>query len=316
MKEVPNAEACTELRRQSHSPANIALTGLTFCVSGSALTVFNKLIMTALPAPNFVLLLQNSVTVILLTMGAPLVPYELAKFDRAKVRKWLPLVLLFYCMLVSSMFALESVTATTLIVQRNLATVTIAFADYLYLGTVQSRRRIIAIMCMCLGSFTYVYDELDAMRFSLQGYFWLLVNIISTTTYQIKVKSLVNELKLNSWTMSKYSNVLSLPFCVMFSWCLGEPSEVITYSSSLSVFDASIVASSCTLGFILSVSAFQLNRMITPTSITILNNTNKLALIFFTAYFMDSENLTVYSVAGILIVMSAAFTYSVSGHRN
>ena len=38
---------------------------------------------------------------------------------------------------------------------------------------------------------------------------------------------------------------------------------------------------SCTLGFCLSVSAFQLNRLITPTSITILNNTNKFAARLF-----------------------------------
>jgi len=227
--------------------------------------------------------------------------------------KWLPLVLLFYGMLASSMLALESVTATTLIVQRNLGTVTIAFADFVFLGTIQSRRRILAIVCMCLGATLYVYDDVDKMKFDTFGYFWLLVNIISTTAYQIKVKSLVNELKLNSWTMSKYNNLLSLPFCILFSALNGEQDVAASASSSLNSFDLSIIAVSCTLGFILSVSAFQLNQMITPTSITVLNNSNKLVLIFLTVYFMDYSTVTVHSIGGIGIVMLAAAFYSVSG---
>lgn len=301
--------------RSYFSPA-VFMTGLIFCLSGSALTVFNKLIMRAFPAPNLVLFLQNVITYLLLVLGAPIVPFDIGKFERSKALKWLPLVFLFYGMLVSSMFALEIVTATTLIVQRNLGTMTIACADYVFLGTTQPRRRIFAIICLCLGSLLYVYDEVDSMKFDVNGYFWLLVNIITTTAYQIKVKSLVNELKLNSWTMSKYNNLLSLPFCLLFSWFHGEQYVAGSASTSLSLFDWSIIAASCTLGFILSVSAFQLNRMITPTSITVLNNSNKMVLIFFTAFFMDYDTLTVHSVSGIGIVMLSASLYSVSGAQS
>jgi GDP-mannose transporter len=293
-----------------------SLTALTFCVSGSALTIFNKLAMKAFPAPNFVLLLQNVVTLMLLAVGAFIFSYELYAFKKTIMVKWLPLVMLFYGMLASSMLALESVTATTLIVQRNLGTVTIACADFVFLGTIQSRRRMLAIVCMCLGIILYVTDEVGAMTIDIRGYFWLFVNIASTTAYQIKVKSLVNELKLNSWTMSKYNNALSLPFCVLFSAVLGEQAVVTNASSSISSFDALIIAASCSLGFILSVSAFQLNRRITPTSLTVLNNTNKLVLIFFTAFFMDYNTLTLHSVGGIVIVMLAAAFYSISGARS
>jgi len=272
--------------------------------------------MTAFPAPNLVLFLQNTVTLLLLVIGASILSYDLNALEVTKTLKWLPLVILFYGMLVSSLLALESVTATTLIVQRNLGTVTIAFADFRFIGTVQSRRRKLAIIGMCLGAFLYVFDEMDGMTLDIRGYFWLFVNIASTTAYQIKVKSLVNELKLNSWTMSKYNNLLSLPFCILFSALHGEQYEVVNASSSLSPLDVSIIVASCTFGFILSVSAFQLNRMITPTSITVLNNTNKLLLIFFTAFFMDYSTLTIHSIGGIGIVIVAAAFYSISGTRS
>ena len=254
------------------SAVKITLTATTFCLSGSLLTIFNKLAMTAFPAPNFVLFLQNSSTLLLLAAGAPIVPYELGALERTKVLKWLPLVLLFYLMLVSSMLALESVTATTLIVQRNLATVTIAFADFVYLGTIQTVRRVIAIACMCLGSILYVYDGLGGLQFSREGY---LVAREHRFNYSIpdQGKSLVNELKLNSWTMSKYN----CPVSVLSLVCFGKREfAVVENARSLRMFDVAVILTSCTLGFILSVSAFQLNRMITPTSITVLNNTNKL----------------------------------------
>jgi hypothetical protein len=304
-----------ESAKASYSSLKIGLIALTFCVSGSALTIFNKLAMVAFPAPNLVLFLQNAATLLLLVIFASVLSYDISDLEITKMKKWLPLVLMFYGMLVSSMFALESVTATTLIVQRNLGTVTIAFADFIFLGTLQSRRRIFAIFCMCVGAIMYVFDDLD-MKFDIRGYFWLFVNIVTTTAYQIKVKFLVNELKLNSWTMSKYNNVLSLPFCTLFAAMHGEQHVVARASSSLSSLDVLIIVTSCTFGFILSVSAFQLNQMITPTSITVINNTNKLVLIFFTASFMDSATLTVHSTCGICLVMGAAAFYSVSGTRS
>lgn len=292
------------------SKFSTAVAGTVFCLSGSALTILNKHIMVFLPAPNSVLLLQNVGTIILLFVGATALPYSIDPLERGKAMKWLPLVFLFYGMLVSSMLALENVTATTLIVQRNLATVSIAIADYIFLGTKQSKKRIAAIVCMCFGAFMYAHSDLRDARFSFVGYFWLGVNVATTTAYQIKVKSLVNQLELNSWNMSYYNNFLSLPFCMVFAALYGEFDVVKTFLIDVDTVKASATFLSCTLGFLLSVSAFQLNRMISPTSITVLNNANKFVLIFFTAYFMDFQSLTGLSVAGMLFVMTAAAAYS------
>ena len=289
---------------------------LAFCLSGSALTVLNKQIMGFLPAPNAVLFAQNAVTLVLLAFGKSALKLQIEPLQRDKARRWFPLVLLFYAMLSSSMLALKFVTATTLIVQRNLGTVTIATADFIYLGTVQTESRMCAILGMCVGSVIYAWIDLDvSSTVGFTGYAWLAANVAATTAYQIKVKSLVNELGMNSWTMAYYNNLLSLPVCAMIGVFQREydtfrqlmANNRATISQHVALFV------SCTLGFCLSVSAFQLNRLITPTSITILNNTNKFALVFFTAYFMDYSTLSYSTVAGAAVVMICAAYYSLAG---
>ena len=293
----------------------LTLVALAFCLSGSVLTVLNKRIMGFWPAPNFVLFAQNTVTLMLLAFAKSVLGLRIDPLQRNKAKRWFALVLLFYAMLASSMLALKSVTATTLIVQRNLGTVTIAIADYFYLGTVQTGSRIFAIFGMCIGSLVYASGELDkSSSFDFVGYAWLAANVAATTAYQIKVKSLVNELDMNSWTMAYYNNFLSLPVCAVLGFAQRENESLRKFIvNGATHLQCVTVFVSCTLGFCLSVSAFQLNRLITPTSITILNNTNKFVLIFFTAYFMDYSTLSESTVAGAAMVMISAAHYSFTG---
>ena len=289
---------------------------LAFCLSGSALTVLNKQIMGFFPAPNAVLFAQNAVTLALLKFGKSALNLQIETLNRHKARRWFPLVMLFYSMLASSMLALKFVTATTLIVQRNLGTVTIAFADYFYLGTVQAKPRICAIVGMCVGSVVYAWIDLDvSSTVGFTGYAWLAANVAATTAYQIKVKSLVNELDMNSWTMAYYNNLLSLPVCAMIGIFQREADTCHQFmvNDGATISQRVMLFISCTLGFCLSVSAFQLNRLITPTSITILNNTNKFVLVFFTAYFMDYSTLSGSTIAGAFVVMICAAYYSLAG---
>ena len=146
----------------------------------------------------------------------------------------------------------------------------------------------------------YAWIDLDvSSTVGFTGYAWLVANVAATTAYQIEVKSLVDELDMNSWTMVYYNNSLSLPVCAIIGIYRREADTLreFTLNNGATISQHVTLFVSCTLGFCLSVSAFQLNRLITPTSITILNNTNKFALIFFTAYFMDYSTLSYSTIA-------------------
>ena len=137
--------------------ASTALVLVAYCVSGTALTLANKIAISAFPHPNMLLFIQNGVTLLLLWSGMrvwpstfrtlltyagieimpcaavmpstlltpktccfcypasyrPRAPGATPPINMDAFRRWLPLVSLFVCMLVSSLFALKFVSAVT-----------------------------------------------------------------------------------------------------------------------------------------------------------------------------------------------------------
>lgn len=105
-----------------------------YCASGTLLTLANKLAVRMFPQPNAIAALQNAATILMLhclacaiptTVGAlpppdPVGAGPVAPADRALCRH----------MLVSSLLALMHVSAVTLIVIRNLTSLTVAALEW------------------------------------------------------------------------------------------------------------------------------------------------------------------------------------------
>ncbi|CAF4299524.1 unnamed protein product, partial [Adineta steineri] len=109
------------------------LTLLLYCISGSLLTILNKLAIVEFPFINLLLVLQNGVTVILLLVNfyfCPLTSERLPPLNFTVLKIWTPVVLLFVTMLTSSLFALKYVSVPTVIVIRNLSTISVAILEY------------------------------------------------------------------------------------------------------------------------------------------------------------------------------------------
>jgi len=109
---------------------------LIFCFSGSGLTVLNKILVSKFfPYPSFLTFIQCFCTAVFVYLGKYAMPssFEVEDITPSKCRTWSPLVVLFLIMLVSSMSALQKVTVTTLIVVRNLTTLTTAACDFQFL---------------------------------------------------------------------------------------------------------------------------------------------------------------------------------------
>ncbi|KAH9249651.1 hypothetical protein BASA81_012620 [Batrachochytrium salamandrivorans] len=173
----------------------VTLTLLLYCVSGTMLTLVNKLAIVAFPYANVLLIIQNGVTVVLLLLGSLVLPgtfQSMPKLSWQVIKLWSPLVLLFVLMLSSSLNALTFVSAVTLIVMRNLSTLCVAFFEWIWLGEEISIITWFALVGILAGA--VVFGARD-MMFSVPGYLWLAVNVLSTSTYQVYVKKLIKESK-------------------------------------------------------------------------------------------------------------------------
>jgi drug/metabolite transporter (DMT)-like permease len=293
----------------AYSQALIATTLLIYCFSGTALTLINKLAILAYPYPNALLVLQNGVTVLLLLLGSyfhSTMFQSMPKITIQIIKSWFPLVLLFVLMLLSSLQALRFVSATTLIVMRNLSTLFVAFFERLVLNEEIKPMTWFALIMILIGAI--IYGARD-MTFNMTGYVYLFLNIAGTSSYQIYVKKLIAQSKeLGPFGMSYINNMLSLPVFILFS-AYGDELPHYTSMFSRGTYATAVIILSALLGFSLSTSAFMMNKMISATSMMVANNVNKFAVIILSELFVE-RTLDDVSAFGTLIVMFFGWFYS------
>lgn len=298
--------------KPTYSSFRVGITLSAYCISGTLLTLANKLAIVAFPVPNTLLVIQNGVTIVMLMGGSFLWPGMFQKMPVLTVqvvKAWLPLVLLFVAMLVSSLQALMSVSAVTLIVMRNLSTLCVAFFERLILGEKIHVLTWLTLIGIFLGATLY---GLRDMSFNSVGYFWLAINVGATSSYQIYVKTLIEKSKeLGPFGMSYITNVLSVPIFIIIAIATKEYEGLAAwnFSPDNNVRTISIVALSAILGFALSTTAFMINKMITATSMMVANNVNKFAVILLSEIFVE-RSMDAVSGFGTLLVLLFGWLYS------
>mmetsp|Transcript_3770 Transcript_3770/g.7782 ORF Transcript_3770/g.7782 Transcript_3770/m.7782 type:complete len:303 (-) Transcript_3770:239-1147(-) len=285
-----------------------ALVIVAYCIVGNALTIVNKIVMLHYPYPNVVVLLQCIVTIGLVRFGERFLPQitgEVKPLEWPLIKVWIWLTILFFVMLLSSMYALETVTVPTIIVVRNLATLVTTVFDVTFLKTKITAGEVVTLFAILGGAVYYGYKDIN---FHIVGYCWLAVNVFATSGYQVYVKRLVAVTKFNSSTMTYYNNTLCLPFLFVGAQIENE-FEYLGAFFATSGYVQILTWVSTVLGFAMSITGFLLNHEISATSIMVVNNSNKFALIFINE-FLIAHTQTLQSGMACAMVMAAAAVYS------
>ena len=284
-----------------------------YCASGTFLTLVNKLAMAQFPFPNFVITLQNAATIAMLLAGSSMSPAifgRMPALSRETLTMWAPLATAFVIMLVSSMLALLKVSAVTLIVIRNLTAISVAALERMVLGTSVSGSAVVALLGMVGGAVAFGLHDLT---FDVQGYAWLVVNMVATSCYQVMVKRIISKdasTKIGPFGFAYLNNVMSVPFLALIAVVNKEPGRI----AGVMPIDGRVATTlllSCFLGCMLSVSGFVLNTMISATSLMVANNVNKFLVIIFSELFIQRTLDGVASV-GVVAVMLFGCLYAQS----
>jgi len=262
---------------KQHKKAVIVAVLGAYCASGTLLTIANKLAIKIFHFPNAIVAFQNGMTVAMLCAGSAISPSAFGNMPTVTpglIRLWMPLVVLFVCMLTSSLLALMHVSAVTLIVIRNLNSLTVAAMEWAVLGVRVPRSGVAALVGLLAGAVLYGCRD---MSFSATGYAWLAVNIVSTTAYQVRVKQLISGHVLLQGVgplgFAYLNNLLSLPLLALM-W-LGSGEAMTMKDAAIDRAAAAVLLTSALLGFCLSVTGFKLNMLISATSMMVANNVNK-----------------------------------------
>ena len=302
----------------NNTPVNktqMIITLLIYCVSGTLLTLINKLIVVSFPYTSMLLVVQNGMAVCLLLLASRFCQHTIGSLPLVSLtvlRLWVPLVFLFVIMLMSSLLALVYVSVPTLVVIRNLTTLLVAILEYIVLRNKISGFSVVTLVFMLLGAILYAKHDLT---FSVPGYIWLCINILGTSTYQIYIKKIIHLPlfeNVGSIGMSYYNNLISLPILLISACFMGELTALLSkanLNSLLEIKSMSLVLFSGVLGFSLSISAFALNKQISATSMMVANNVNKFSIIVLSEVFVQST-LDMMASIGAVLVLFLGWLYS------
>lgn len=282
---------------------------LLFSISSIAMILLNKACMSMFQNVSCLLLMQNMTTILILKMknGTHL------NFKIEIAKKWVLCAFLFCLNIASSLQSLAFISVPTFTVLRNSQPVLAWSLQRLMRQKDTKWDSLLYLFGVFTGAIIYCMHD---MEFNMQGYIYAAIHVFSMTFYSITVKNKLDDLKISAEEMSYYNNILSLP--LLFLHTIFKFHSHKEYSFVDDVLSCSgkwecliIVLLSCIGGFCVSVTGFQAQNVMSPTSWLCLNNISKIPAILISLTIFGGY----YSLAtfhGMFISITCALLYSIS----
>jgi drug/metabolite transporter (DMT)-like permease len=280
---------------------------IMFSMSSISMILLNKAVVVLFPFSAFVLILQNAVTIFLLKSQN----MELG-FSLQTALSWTPCVLLFCINTYSSLRALTYISVPTFTVFRNIQPLISSVLDFLVRNEKISSRSVAFLCIIICGAYLYAHNDLE---YNVNGYTWSLIHIISMSFYSVSVKLSFEKLKLKPVEMSWYNNIMSLGILTglaCYEFLQETPTTRILSSLKKCSADGIcriILAASCVGGYFVSVTGFNAQEALTPTSWLTLNNLSKIPALIISCIIWN-VNINMLEVIGMAISLTGGYLYA------
>merc|ERR1712032_1095627 len=226
---------------------------------------------------------------------------ELLTWDKAK--PFAVATLVFFICLLSNTQALKSVNVETVIVVRSCSPIAVAFLEHITLGRdLPSVAGMMALLTIAGGASLYVATDAG---FHIEGYVWLIVYFIFIVTEMVFVKFVVETIPMSTWTRVYYNSVLALPMAVVSAFLIGDLKfATATWSGPAIV----AVLLSCVVGVAISYAGFNLRKLVSATSFTVVGVICKILTVLINDAIWTKHSNALGHV-GLLICIAAGVWY-------
>ena len=277
---------------------------LLWCLSSVVLTILNKLVLDQFRSVVNVLAIQMLVCVLLLKIST-----RSLAVDYLKLKILLPCALLFCVNCYTSTQAIAALNVPTFNVIRNMQCFMSCPLDYAVRNVRVSWYAFFSLLVVLAGSIIYCYD---AFIVNTWGFAWGFANILGVCIYTIVIKTKFSQ--FGPVELAWYNNIGSLPIIAILAIytniaspdCRKESQACFTSLSCAGFLVLSSVG--C---FILSVSSFYSQEIMSPITWLLLNNINKIPSAVI-SYMIWSIKLTMLDLAGLLVSLVGGVMYSVT----
>ena len=293
-----------------------------YCVVGSQLSVLNKIVLLKWGSPNTVLLCQLAFTTLMIGVGK-LSQISQSVADKAfketflgVMQDYLPLVIAFFMLLLSSMQLLHSVPVPMFLVLKALTCGVFALADHIFfdreLPDLKSSLSLFFIVC---GAATYGTQNIFAgfSERDLRDTFAVVrassLFFACSVTEGIIAKQTIDKHELDNWVRSLILNFLSLPFCLAISLAT-EQTLFGPLASKHSNQDVFLLFLSCVLGLLMSYFTMTVRESFSTATVAVIGTANKFLSLFTSLVFLKEKNGSYVGVIGCLISIFASAFYS------
>lgn len=282
----------------------VAVAVALYAACSSTLLLINAVAVRKVGDASFVLMCQflfSSGVVRTLRFVRPESDIELITWEKG--RPFFVACFVFFVCLLSNTEALKSVNPETVIVARSCSPIAVAVLEHLSLGrALPNIQGALSLASIAGGAVVYVLAD---KGFQIRGYTWLAVYYVSIVVEMVFVKYVVDNISMSTWTRVYYNNTLSLPLAFLSSLALGF-GRFLTAEWNRTTILALLL--SCVVGVAISYAGFNLRKLISATSFTVVGVVCKLITILINDVMWEHHSNLLGHV-GLLICISAGFAY-------
>ncbi|KAL3676010.1 hypothetical protein R1sor_025958 [Riccia sorocarpa] len=259
------------------------VSGVCYCLSSCSMILLNKVVLSGynLHAGISLMFYQNliSVGVVLLLNAMGLIVTERITWKLVKV--WIPVNILFVCMLVSSIFSLRFLNVAMVTILKNVTNLITALGEIYFFNKHHSTKVWLSLCVMVLSA---VSGGVTDLSFHGNGYLYQLINCFCTSAYSLRLRKVMDLAKektktktLNEFTMVLLNNLLSLPLGLAL--ILIFETQTLQDSPALKIPMFWVVATlSGLLGLAISFTSMWFMHQTSPTTHSLVGSLNKIPL--------------------------------------
>lgn len=226
---------------------------------------------------------------------------------RVPIRKVIPLCLAFVGFVVFNNLSLQYNTIGFYQLMKVLTTPAIVLIQYLVYSVSVHPKLQMALVPVCVGVYLATSSDVDV---NFWGTFHAIMGIVTTSFYQIWVKTQQQDLQLDSYQLLFLQAPVSAVMVFMLSFCfepaLG-PKGWLEYEYSIPSLMA-ILASS-TLAFLVNLSIFLVIGKTSPVAYNVLGHF-KLCVILLSGFLFFGESANQMKIIGTLLTLGGVITYT------
>ncbi|CAA7269274.1 unnamed protein product [Cyclocybe aegerita] len=214
-----------------------------YCLASILMTVINKFVVSGANfSMNFLLLCMQStvcVTCVLVVKKLGIISFR--AFDMQDAKAWFPISFLLVSVIYTGSKSLQHLSIPVYTIFKNLTIILIAYGEVIWFGGRVTALTFVSFIFMVISSMIAAWSDvtsalsgslpavgtgisLDSLRSVAGavrglnvGYFWMLVNCLTSAAYVLSMRKKIKSTGFSDWDSMFYNNLLSIPVLAVCS---------------------------------------------------------------------------------------------------